>query len=305
MENIGLILKERRESLNLTLEDMSRQTKLSTVQLQAIEEGNIEFFRDDLSYLTYFVRYYANALDLDFDEIREELDASIVAYTDSLNLSKIKEQENISRNVIKRSTVQPKKRPLIDLKSVSLVLIAIAIVFGLGFSFKKWVYPAMKEKDPIDEPIVVVPEDKDEEKKTEEKDPEKEITDEKDPKEDEKTEEAELKVEARDPYYYLVTGWKEGDSLQFEFDFTNRAWVRFSEDDQILENPSQGTYESGDKAQVILEAKAGKKLSVNVGYMKGNTVTLNEKPIELASEAAESVSGMVLEFELVEGESAE
>ena len=43
MENIGLILKERRESLNLTLEDMSRQTKLSTVQLQAIEEGNIEF----------------------------------------------------------------------------------------------------------------------------------------------------------------------------------------------------------------------------------------------------------------------
>ncbi len=301
MENIGLILKERRESLNLSLEDMSRQTKLSTVQLQAIEDGNIEFFRDDLSYLTYFVRYYANALDLDFDEIRDELDASIVAYTDSLSVSKLQEKEEISRKVIKRSPVPQKKGPRVDLKSVSLILLAVAIIFGLGFSFKTWIYPAMKESDPIDEPVVVAPpkEEQNEEDKTEED------KDEEDKTEEDKEEKKELSIEAKDPHHYLISGWEEDESLSFEFDFNNRAWVRFSEDDKILESPSQGTYESGDKAQVIIEAKDGKKLSVNIGYMKGNKIFLNEEELELEPEAQESVSGMVLEFELVEGESEE
>ncbi|WP_223246850.1 helix-turn-helix domain-containing protein [Erysipelothrix rhusiopathiae] len=109
MEKIGLILQERRKEQGYSLEEMSVKTKLSTVQLSAIEEGNIQFFKDDLSYLSYFVRYYANALGIDYNELRNELDDTINAYTDSITVSQIKKQDEITSNVQKNQRKQKLK----------------------------------------------------------------------------------------------------------------------------------------------------------------------------------------------------
>lgn len=295
MEKIGVILKERRLELGLSLEEMSKKTKLSIVQLEAIEDGNIEFFRDDLSYLTYFVRYYANALHLDFDELRSELDNSILAYTNTMSISKIKEQEEITNNVLKRSSRGPRAKSKVDLKSFSLVVAAIAILLGLGMTFTKVILPALKNDDPIKPPVVVVPDDKE---KEEPKEPEEKPAE----KPEEKPAEAStLKVTPVTDLNYEIRGWKNDETLTFDFEFNNRAWVRFAENDVILDNPAQGTYESGDKAKVMMKAEANKTLSFNVGYMQGNKIYLNEQEIELTDADKNSVSGMVIEFKLVEG----
>lgn len=305
MEKIGVILKERRLELGLSLEEMSKKTKLSTVQLKAIEEGNIEFFRDDLSYLTYFVRYYANALHLDFDELRSELDNSILAYTNTMSISKVKEQEEITNNVLNRSSKGPRARARkkIDLKSFSLVVAALLVVLLLGTTFIKVILPALKSEGPIKPPVVVAPDDKDKpDDKDDENKPGEKPTEKPVEKPEEKPEETkELIITPVSDLHYEVSGWQAEDSLTFDFEFNNRAWVRFSENDVVLDNPAQGTYESGDKAKVILKAEADKTLSFNVGYMNGNKIYLNEKEVPLTEADKNSVSGMVIEFKLVEG----
>ena len=57
MKEIGATLKKRREELGYTLEEMSNKTRISVAQLKALEDGDLEFFKDDLSYVRYFVRF--------------------------------------------------------------------------------------------------------------------------------------------------------------------------------------------------------------------------------------------------------
>ena len=54
MKEIGATLRKRREELGYTLEEMSNKTRISVAQLNALEEGDLEFFKDDLSYVRYF-----------------------------------------------------------------------------------------------------------------------------------------------------------------------------------------------------------------------------------------------------------
>ncbi|CAM3583524.1 RodZ family helix-turn-helix domain-containing protein [Erysipelothrix urinaevulpis] len=293
MENIGAILKERRQQLNYTLEEMSAQTKLSIVQLQAIERGDIQFFKDDLSYLSYFVRYYANALGIDYNEIRNQLDDSINQYTDTVSLSKIRKQEEINERVLTQAKRGAKARRKIDFSSIILVGVVIVIGALLVVAWQKVIWPGLQAKDPINPPVIVVP---DEEK------PE----DEGEEKPEEKPEDvAKLDVKTVDPFHYEITGWKEGDELTFDLKVVNRTWVRFSENGVVLDAPAQGIYETDQDVKVILKAEKDKVLSANIGYVKGNIITLNEEKIELAPEAGESQSGLVLEFKLVEGEVTE
>lgn len=184
LEKIGLILQERRKEQGYSLEEMSVKTKLSTVQLSAIEEGNIQFFKDDLSYLSYFVRYYANALGIDYNELRNELDDTINAYTDSITVSQIKKQDEITSNVQKKSKkTKVKSKPTskgrkkMDLQTIAMLLFAIAIVALLFFGGYKLLSGSLNVKDPIEDPgstIVVSKEDPKEESKEDEKKPETE-----------------------------------------------------------------------------------------------------------------------------------
>ncbi len=158
LEQIGLILKEQRQELKMSLAAMSEKTKLSIVQLEAIEEGNIEFFKDDLSYLSYFVRYYANALGLDFNEIRDELDDSIMDFTSSISVSRVKQKEEMNQRVIHKTQQHRKKaRKNIDYSSVALFLLTALILVLVGFAIVKVVLPSLQSMGNNEPPVVEVP----------------------------------------------------------------------------------------------------------------------------------------------------
>ena len=95
MDKIGSLLKQKRLEKGLTIEAVSEKTRLTIKHLKAIEEGDISYFRDDLSYLRFFLKAYCNALDLDFDEIKVELQDSIEDYTTSFTKEALKEHAQI------------------------------------------------------------------------------------------------------------------------------------------------------------------------------------------------------------------
>lgn len=300
MENIGNVLKERRIELGYSLEEMSVKTKLSTVQLKAIEDGNISFFKEDLSYLSYFVRYYANALNINYDEIRGDLSNQINDYTDAISVKRVQEAENINTSIMqkvkssgeKAGLTRAKRKSRIDLTSVGLFALVAVVVLVLSFVFFTKILPAIGSQP--DSPIVTNPKPGDD-NETEEKptEPEK-------PSEPEAPEATALVVTQETPNLYLVSGWTEEDAV-FELVVNSRTWVQFSVNGAVLENPASTIYEKDADVTIVTKPALNTELVMNLGYVAGNKIKLNGNEIPLDASVANITGSQVITFKFVGG----
>jgi len=91
MKDIGEKLKEARESIGVSIEEVAEDLKLRPSQIENIENGNTEAFQD-VFYLKYFIRDYAKYLGLDKDELIDEFNEYLFDYTSKLSLEDIKKE---------------------------------------------------------------------------------------------------------------------------------------------------------------------------------------------------------------------
>ena len=89
MKEIGEALKEARENTGLSLEEVSSDLKLRPSQIENIEAGNMEAFKD-VFYLKYFIKEYAKYLGLSYDELIDEFNEYLFDYTSKISLEDIK-----------------------------------------------------------------------------------------------------------------------------------------------------------------------------------------------------------------------
>ena len=90
MKEIGEKLKEARESIGVSIEEVAEDLKLRPSQIENIEAVNSEAFKDMFS-LKYFIRDYAKYLGLDKDDLVDEFNEYLFDYTSRLSLDDIKE----------------------------------------------------------------------------------------------------------------------------------------------------------------------------------------------------------------------
>ena len=76
MKEIGEKLKEARESIGVSTTEVAEDLKLEKEQIENIENGNVESFKD-VFYLKYFIRDYAKYLGLDKDELVDDFNEYI------------------------------------------------------------------------------------------------------------------------------------------------------------------------------------------------------------------------------------
>ena len=69
MREIGLKLKQKREDNGVSLEEAALDLQMRVSQLESIEEGRKEDFKDIFS-LKYFIRDYAKYLGLNKEDLR-------------------------------------------------------------------------------------------------------------------------------------------------------------------------------------------------------------------------------------------
>jgi cytoskeletal protein RodZ len=67
-DTIGEILKRTRESRNLTVETVNRETKISVNVIRALEQDDLESFSSE-TYLKGFLKNYAKYLELEPDQL--------------------------------------------------------------------------------------------------------------------------------------------------------------------------------------------------------------------------------------------
>ena len=89
MKEIGEKLQETRISMGISIEEAAEDLKLRPSQLENIEAGNKDAFKD-IFYLKYFIRDYAKYLGLDADKMMDDFNEYLFDYTSKISLDDIK-----------------------------------------------------------------------------------------------------------------------------------------------------------------------------------------------------------------------
>lgn len=155
LKDIGAKLKETRESMEISVDEAAKDLKVTTTQLEEIEEGKMETFKDIL-YLKYFIRDYSKYLGLDYNELVDEFNEYLFDYTSKISIKEIKEakKEASGKNkdedkVVSPYTLDYKSKPKL-IKSLIVGAVIIVLVITII-----WLYVSTSKDDPADNNIII------------------------------------------------------------------------------------------------------------------------------------------------------
>jgi len=292
MKNVGQKLKERREELGYTLEEMSTRTKIQPHYLKAIENGDLEFFKDDLSYLRYFLRFYCQALQIDFEEIRNEFEKNMEDFGETQTLKKIQEQEIRQQSINKRiqdstNKMKPERKKL-DYSLISLILVISAIAVAGVIFFVKMGPSFFNRPESTVPPVVnVLPSATPEGSQEVEETVAPVITD-----------KSELTITTVDGVNYEVRGWKENELISIRVEFGRDTWMRVAYNGVDTNNPASKIYLVGETMEVLQNAQQDLKITLHFGATINNKIYFNDIETALDPRFSRLETGQQMHFVL-------
>ncbi len=159
-ETLGQFLKRERESRSISLEEMSRNTRISPPILEALERDDFLFFSRQ-EFIPGFLKGYARNLGLDSEEVlkRYRIQSELINRQESFRQlplfpwlpspEEVKEPENNSRNLPSRKSRKNQSYRGIVIQ-VTIVIVAICLSLYLHHFMQKTKKPQKSSKaDPI------------------------------------------------------------------------------------------------------------------------------------------------------------
>lgn len=153
MKEIGESLKEARENMGISIEEVASDLKLSVKQIENIEAGNIDAFKD-IFYLKYFIRDYSKYLGLDYEDMIDEFNEYLFDYTSKISLNDIKkakkqiENKKQEKKIASPYTLEKKNRIYLPLTLIYVFIIVIIVVLGC------FIFSLFKHDDFVDELVM-------------------------------------------------------------------------------------------------------------------------------------------------------
>lgn len=283
MKDIGNLLKKKRLLLDWSLEKASKETKITVDKLEAIEEGNLAFFVDDFSYLKFYVRYYFNYLNLDFEEYKDVFYSEIDAFQHTQTVLTVEKSKQLNENLKKRiesttSTITKEHRKL-DYSMISLIVVLIFLVGVVGFVAINYGQDIFGSDKPS---LSVTP--------TTTATPTPDVTTTPD------AAQSQLYVEKEAFNRYLLKGYSENEEVKIDVHFNHETWTRFLINDVVSNNPVSTTYKPDEKIQLIINAVDETKVTIHLGYYQGNEIYINGKRLELDETVANLTNGQQIDL---------
>jgi cytoskeletal protein RodZ len=154
VKEIGEKLKETREDMGISLDEAAEDLKLRPSQIENIEAGNIEAFKD-IFFLKYFIRDYSKYLGLDQDEMLDEFNEYLFDYTSKISIEEIKKAKN---KLDKKE--EPKKKiaspyTLENKKLVRIPSYVIYIAIGILSILIIYFFISMNQKDNFENDSII------------------------------------------------------------------------------------------------------------------------------------------------------
>jgi len=296
MKNVGLRLKEQREEVGFTLEEMSAKTKITTPQLRALEEGDLDFFREDISYVPYFVRFYAQALYLDYETLRVDVDNAIKELHHTQKLKVVAQNKMIKENIdgrindkkVSKNTgmLRPAGKRKIDYSLLSLLVFIILLLITLIVIFFVFVFPMINQPAASnnDNTIISLPENpNDVDEKPSEDDPNIPFV-------------SAIVISQVNAREYDITGYEANEEVLITVTFVRDVWMKVYIDGVATDNPKSKTYKKDEVMEIRLLAKDDMNVMLHFGNLKDNVVRINDEEIVWDDSIANWLRGIKISF---------
>lgn len=295
MKEIGELLKQKRLEKGYTIDEVSAKTRLSIPHIKAIEAGNVDYFKNDLPYLRYFLRSYCELVDVEFDSIKDQIQDAVEDYTQTFSMKSIEEHKKIEEHVrthnAEHSKIQKsrkrKSRQHIDFSLISFLTIVIIVIASVVFVAGFFILRNMNEPTQPNPPIVTpTPSDQVPDPTPDpEPDPEPVV-------------EEKIVITAKDTTTYVISGYGDAEELLLDVEFVPRAWFQATKDGNVLSDPAAKIYESGEKLQLKLDPAVDKKLDLRIGYFAGMKFKVNDVDVVLDDSIANTPGSLTISFEI-------
>lgn len=135
MKEIGEKLKEAREAMGISTQEASEDLKIEVSQIENLEEGNMEIFKD-IYYLKYLIRDYSKYLGLDKEDLVNEFNEYLFDYTSKISLEDIKKAQAMAKpeedKIKSPYTIEPKQKPpvfVFTVYAVAIIVLILTLVF--------------------------------------------------------------------------------------------------------------------------------------------------------------------------------
>jgi cytoskeletal protein RodZ len=296
MKNVGLRLKEQREEVGFTLEEMSAKTKITIPQLRALEEGDLNFFKEDISYVPYFVRFYAQALYLDYESLRVDVDNAIKELHHTQKLKVVAQNRTTKENIENRikdknmaknaSMLRPAGKRKVDYSLLSLLVFIILLLVMLIGIFFVYIYPMINESKSNNDNTTIIglpenPNDVDDKPNEDDVDipfvSNIEVT----------------KISAQE---YDINGYADNEEVLITVSFVRDVWMKVYIDGVATENPKSKIYKKDEVMEIRLLAKDDLDVMLHFGNLKGNMVSINGEEIGWDSTIVNWLRGIKISF---------
>ncbi len=131
MKEIGEQLKQAREAMGITIEEVSEDIKLTPSQLKSIEDGDRQGLKDILN-LKQLIKDYAKYLGLEQDEIEDKFNEFVFEYTSKIPLEEIakaNQQKKVEEpKKIKSPYTMERAKNFFKIKWIMIILIILFII---------------------------------------------------------------------------------------------------------------------------------------------------------------------------------
>ena len=297
MKELGETLKASRINQNKSITDISEITKMNINIISNIEEGNVDYFRDDLTYLKYYIKSYMMALGEDIEDIDDEIGNITLEYTQTISIieqDKLAEiNEKISKKTVNTNlgSNRIKKAKNVDWTFISLISIVALIALFLIYSVVANILNNPAETPEVKPPVVLPGGDEEEEEIPEVIEKEK------------------IEIIFDTTNSLTINNWDE--TTTFETKFTRDTWVQIAINNQVITLPQKDVTNKVFVAneELILTDfyvmngeeipfKEGDVISVRYGVMAGNEFLIDDEKIDLDPSVAESLGGTNLIYTL-------
>ena len=137
MKEIGETLKETRETIGISIEEAANDLKLRPSQIENIEAGNMDAFKD-VFYLKYFIRDYAKYLGLKYEDLVDEFNEYLFDYTSKISLDDIKKakkkleskKKNEPKKIASPYTIEKRSQFVISPVVVYMIIIILLMIIA-------------------------------------------------------------------------------------------------------------------------------------------------------------------------------
>ena len=124
MKDIGNIFKEKREEIGVKLEEAASDLDITVAQLENLEDGNINAFKD-IFFLKELIKKYATYLNVDGEKMIDEFNDFVFDFTSRIPVDeieqKVKEIEKINEKETRKRISSPYTRKKVRKAKMKLV----------------------------------------------------------------------------------------------------------------------------------------------------------------------------------------